>query len=142
MSLFEWLCEGRNPGPVGSIESGKFDIPERPKWLIIVRFIISIAIIGGIYYLANNHISTITFKTFGITTGVLIVYCVISFFVRQAPDTSNMGWAGGLIDNPLRISDDLNRNLVFLKIVLMPGLFIAESVLQQIKMLISIFSDT
>ena len=42
-------------------------------------------------------------------------------------DMNNLGWAGGLFNKPFRISEDVNRFLLFLKIVLLPGRFVAES---------------
>ena len=63
-----------------------------------------------------------------------IAYCLLGFFLRPEPDTSNMGWLGGLIDNPFRYSDDINRFLLFLKIFLVPGCFFAESVADGIQL--------
>lgn len=33
----------------------------------------------------------------------------------QEPDYNNIGWLGGLIDHPFRFSNDINRNLIFIK---------------------------
>lgn len=48
-------------------------------------------------------------------------------FVHPYADTSNLGWLGGLVDDPFRWSDDWNRSMIFLKILLMPGRFVGRS---------------
>ena len=45
----------------------------------------------------------------------------VAYFVNPKPDPSNVGWAGGLIDHPFRWSDDQNRMLLALNVVLLPG---------------------
>ena len=85
MSIFEWLFERRNPGPIGDLDVGR---PPR----------------GG----ADR---------------------VASYFLHPEPDYSNLGWFGGLIDNPFRYSDDLNRGLAFLFTFLWPGRFVANALI-------------
>lgn len=34
-------------------------------------------------------------------------------------------WLGGLIDHPFRYSDDINRLLIFLSLLLLPGRMVA-----------------
>ena len=58
----------------------------------------------------------------------LAVYSVISFIIVPKPDYDDIGIAGGLIDNPFSLSDDINRFLIFLKILFLPGRIIAFAV--------------
>ena len=49
----------------------------------------------------------------------------------------NIGWLGGLMDHPFRYSDDINRGLLGLKLILMPGRLIAESVVDMAILLLN-----
>lgn len=102
-----------------------------------MRFAIAFVAICYLGYLFFIKIGVTDVKTTAVWGAIFIVYCVIAFFVRPEPDTSNMGWLGGLIDNPFRISDDMNRTILFFKIALLPGLFIAESTQQFVGLFLS-----
>ncbi len=49
----------------------------------------------------------------------LAIYLLISGVVRPRPDTTNVGWLGGLVDHPFRWSDDVNRLLILLLVLLL-----------------------
>lgn len=55
------------------------------------------------------------------------IYCVLAYFLRPRPNHDNLGIAGGLVDHPFRYSDNINRQLVSLVVVLWPGRYLAES---------------
>lgn len=59
--------------------------------------------------------------------GGIALYSSAGYFILPDPDYTNVGWLGGLIDNPFRVSDDLNRMLLFIMILLMPGRLIATT---------------
>lgn len=134
MSLFEFLFERRNPGNVGSIEKNDKPINKVSIPVLIFKIIVSVAIVYGLLYLFVLH--NLSFMSVFIFAAVLILYCLISYSFIPKPDTSNIGWLGGLIDHPFRYSDDLNRMLVFFYIILLPGRFIATTVLQTIHIFI------
>ncbi|MCK4983450.1 MAG: hypothetical protein KAS17_11035, partial [Victivallaceae bacterium] len=91
-------------------------------------------LIGVIYYFVFKEFQ-FNIKNFGITTGALIVYCLIAYFIRPQPDTDDMGLCGGMIDNPFSYSDDHNRFLMSLKYVLIPGCFFSESTINMFLLL-------
>jgi hypothetical protein len=62
------------------------------------------------------------------------IYLAIAALITPAPDSSNLGWAGGLIDNPFRISDDFNRMLGVLLVVLIPGKIIIFAVATVVRL--------
>jgi len=128
MSLFEWMGERYNPGSVGSVQFGRGGGSSRTNGVVIVRFCIAYAVIGAVYYFVFTNLCKASLENVGITTGVLSGYCLFAYFFRPEPDTSNMGWCGGVLDNPFRYSDDINRFLLGLKIILLPGVFVADSV--------------
>ncbi len=130
MSLFEWFGESYNPGPVGSMEFGKKQKVSRTNGIVLLRLFISLFIITGIFYLVFADRVEFNIGNAARLSGIIFIYLVISYFIRPAPDTSNIGWFGGLIDHPFRYSDDINRFLLFFKIFLLPGAFISESLIE------------
>ena len=69
-----------------------------------------------------------TFKGVLIEVVLLVIYCIMGYMAVPDPDRDDLGWAGGLINNPFKISDNINRTLLFLEIALAPGRFLAETV--------------
>lgn len=133
MSLIEWLLESFNPGPVGKVEVNTEEPDEShkplPKWLIYTATLLGLLLIGlSCFWIFR------TLPDGGVTAGIrrfcwFAVYVVASYFVNAKPETSNVGWAGGLINNPFRISDDFNRMLLILQILLLPGKLMAYSLI-------------
>ena len=134
MSLLEWLGEGFTPQDVGSVQFGRGDEPPRSPAVVWVRFFIAAAILAGVYYLAFASLHAVTWQAVGVVLGTTLVYLLAAYFIRAQADTSNIGWLGGLIDHPFRYSDDLNRFLLFLQIVLWPGRFLAESLVDTVRL--------
>lgn len=120
MSLFEWL--------------GEEDRAPRSNGIVLLCFLITIIIISAIYYFVFKEFQ-LNLKNFGITTGALILYCLIAYFIHPEPDTDDMGLLGGMVDNPFSYSDDHNRFLMFLKLILIPGYFFTESTMNMFLLL-------
>jgi hypothetical protein len=124
MSLFEWLGERQNPGPTGSIDvRGEGRIHRISLGWTLVRFTFTL----GLFMTATLGVALATgYPLYGaIAAGGFVLYLVLGYFVRPDPDTSNLGWAGGLVDDPFRYSDDHNRFLLFLALALFPGYLLA-----------------
>lgn len=123
MSLFEWLGESMNPGPIGTVDVGSEERRDRSGAAIVVCFAISAVLLGfwACLLLGTWHV--------GAVKGLLgtATYLVLAYFVHPRPDFDNIGWLGGLFDHPFRYSDDVNRFLMVLVVVLWPGRFVAES---------------
>ncbi|MDB5243710.1 MAG: hypothetical protein JWP57_4336 [Spirosoma sp.] len=130
MSFLEWFLESDNPGPVGKLE---VDVPEpddeQPpkKWMIWLAIILGI-VLGevSLMWVFNDwpflNISQILFRL-----GGLSLYVLTSYRLSARPDYSNLGLLGGVVDNPFRSSDNFNRWLVYLHVLLVPGKFMAYS---------------
>ncbi len=136
MSLFEWLGEGFNPGGIGSVEFNGRDRGSRPRFAVILCFLIAATLLGLWFHLLWNVFELRSAKEPGIAVIASLAYLVFAYFVHPQPDMDNIGWLGGLFDHPFRYSDDINRFLIFLVIVLWPGRFIAESVVDAALLLI------
>ncbi len=138
MDLFEWLGEMFNPGPVGDIKFGGRGSDEKRPWAIVFYFCLTILMIGGIYYLVHAIIGFVSFKSIAYTAAGVFLYCLVSYFISPQADTSNIGWLGGLVDHPFRYSDDLNRWLLFFALILFPGLFIAQSIVDFVRFVVKL----
>jgi hypothetical protein len=121
ISLLAWLRETFAPGSTARIETGAPDPAQWSPPLIILRGIFAAILLAfagiGIALAARTVVETVVFTVAG------IVYFVIAYDARPRPDLDDIGLAGGLIDHPLRWSDDVNRALVIFGVILWPGRF-------------------
>lgn len=125
MSLFEWLGEVRNRGPVGTVESGH---PRPGHWhpaVILLRAVIAVValVASGLFITRTADTTT---DAVAIVLG-LLAYCGIAYWFSPRPELENVGWASGLFDHPFRWSDDMNRGLVYFAVVFWPGRFLTVS---------------
>ena len=106
-----------------------------PFWTVS-GFIVALAALGIPFYLADFPTewqqNWILYAGIGIGE---MVYLMVAFLIQPEPDTDDMGWFGGLINNPFRITDNFNRFLLFLKILLLPGRLIAQAILNFMALL-------
>ena len=119
MSLLEWIFERRNPGPIGTVEGSAPEDSGAPPSVKTARAIVALLAVGGVVYLVSKNATTPT--EMGIGIGAFVAYVALASFLRPKPDYSNVGLLGGIVDHPLRWSDDYNRVLMFLQILLLPG---------------------
>lgn len=132
MGLIEFIGELIRPGKIGTVDITKRE-KEKRIGMLIVKTILSIAIVTVLYYL----IFAISFniKELIVFIAVMVVYSVAGYFILPKPDYSNVGWLGGVFNNPFRISDNVNRMLFFIMVILMPGRLISTTVLSWIELL-------
>ena len=135
MSIFEWLGEGSNPGPMGSMSIDTEQEPLPPTPIVWICCVGSLGVLLGIYYLVFAHIVPPSITSLLITIAVSVAYLAAGYFVECHPDTTNMGLWGTMWDHPFRYSDDVNRSLLWLKIVLAPGRFVAWSLVNMVRWL-------
>lgn len=114
MSLLEWFFERRNPGPIGSVEAAA----PNTDALTPVQFMLRMAFAAIITFTAVRLIISADDRV--MASAIFAVYLAAGYIVRPRPDHSNTG-IFGFIDHPLKWSDDMNRFLVFLRVVLLPG---------------------
>jgi hypothetical protein len=130
MGWFEWVGEMFSPGDRGGVairESGRV---ERPVWLVVTRLAVTLAVLGGLGYGVFTHVAPLTAENLALLAAPVFAYCLIAYLVRPVPDMDNLGW--GLFDDPFQVSDDFNRMLLWLAILLWPGRFIAESLVDAV----------
>jgi len=127
MGFLEWWGESMNPGPRGGIrvESRSQELPTRG--VVWTCLIVSMAGMIGGFYLLFAYLVPPTLTSLGVTLIVLGVYLLLAHFVHPEADTSNLGWMAGMMDDPFRWSDDWNRSLLGLNLLLLPGRFLGRS---------------
>ena len=127
MSLLELFGEEQDPGPMGDFHGEEPPRQTRPRWVLILRAAIGLAMIAAPLVIASVG-APFSLGHVGLVAMFLVVYLGLAYYLRPTPDYSNMGWLGGVIDDPFRYSDDVNRFLWFLKLVLWPGRFATTSI--------------
>jgi hypothetical protein len=112
----------------GTIENqGDYVARRKPAWLVLGKLAMVLFVVGFAYALALRHIDWPAWKISAVYFGVLLAYCGIAYLVRPNPNDMNMGWGGGLINDPTQYSDNINRGLRDLECVLQPGQLAVES---------------
>lgn len=140
MGILEWMLEPMNPGPTGTIETGTGrQAPPSPP-VIWLRFVVTVTILGALIVITGYYVVPHLFCSGWFLLLFLAAYLVFGLLLDPKPDMSNLGWAGGMIDNPLRYSDDINRSLLMIKIFLFPGRFFSLSILWWIKLMLLKFN--
>lgn len=128
MSILEWFGELFDPGPRGTIE---VEADLRPSGAtggqVLLQLGFAAAMVGGGLWLAFGPLGVPrTHENIRLAAGGIALYLLLGFILRPRPDRSNMGWSGTWLDDPFRASDDWNRSLSLLGLLLLPGRFVAE----------------
>jgi hypothetical protein len=114
----------------GTIElQGDYVAQRKPAWLVVGKLAMVLIVVGFAYALALMHIDYPAWKITAIYFGVVLAYCGVAYLVRPNANYSNMGWGGGMMNDPTQYSDNINRGLRDLECVLQPGQLAVESVL-------------
>lgn len=122
----EWVGEGMDPGGRGAVTI-RWGLPERRSLAPTLTYAIVAAVgLGWGIFLAITKQDVVDVP---IVLAVIGGYLVVGYMIRPEADRTNLGWGGGLFDNPFRWSDDLNRWLLFLMLALWPGRFIMEGLM-------------
>lgn len=50
-----------------------------------------------------------------------VIYLFLARYLILEPDMENLGWYGGLMNDPFQIADNHNRIILFFKSILLPG---------------------
>ncbi len=116
----------------GSIELNTTYVTSRkPLWLVLVKLLVlaGMAGLGSAMALPLLVQWMPLWKGALLTGGILLIYIGVSFFCRPRCNSDNMGWFGGLSNDPFQYSDNINRLLFQLHMLLGPGRFAAETIL-------------
>lgn len=129
MGIFEIIGELINPGPIGKMDFNEKGCEIRQRF-ILIRFIISLIIIGTIENKIVSQMDSFNdFVYFLRSNMILIIYFLLAAKIRIKPEFENLGWLPFIINNPFKYSDNVNRVLVILNILFMPGKYITTSII-------------
>ena len=88
---------------------------------LLIGWLFSLALVLGPYVALLVYVPTVEFWMHLTYWLVMFIYLAAAATTTPSYDRSNMGIAGGLIDNPLTYEDDMNRMGLFFALVLIPG---------------------
>lgn len=104
---------------------------KKPVWLVLLKLVV----LTGMVAMAAAVLTPVLaqclpmWKATLATAGILLIYIGIAFFLRPEANADNMGWCGGFGNDPFQYSDNVNRFLFKLHMLLGPGRFAAETML-------------
>ena len=133
-SFTEMRCQA-STDKHGSIElHTEFFRKRRPIWLVLLKILGVAAMIAVGYAIAlpalQQEVPELPMWQAALYVGgAMLVYTAIAFFLRPEANGDNMGWFGGTSNDPTQYSDNINRFLWKAHMVLGPGRFTAETLL-------------
>ena len=120
-----------NSAEVGGFELASEVNERKSASIVFVKVASSVGIVGLLSWVFFTQFEVpVTLVSATSFAGLMLVYLGIAWLVRPQPNYNNMGWAGGLINTPFKLSDDLNRMLMQLKIVFWPGRWVTQSLIE------------
>jgi len=121
---------------VGGVEFTHGDHRPKELWVVLTRFLIAGGVLGAGYGLLFSRLVRPSAAAILWPIGLGLAYLVLGYVVRPQANTNNLGlWFGrwGTLHNhPFRLSDDVNRLLLAMAVLLWPGRFIAESLVDAV----------
>ncbi|WDI40726.1 hypothetical protein [Bremerella sp. P1] len=141
MSFYEYWCEQYDPQPVGNVELNTEHVAQQSEWVVFFKLIAATLMAVGLFWLPFHFLPLTGWHSVVVAAGIPLIYVGLAFFFVPQANTDNLGWLGGMVDDPFHISDDWNRSLMFFNAVLGPGRFIAGTMLDVACLLGVIKSD-
>ena len=138
MSLFEWWGESHNPGSIGGVDVQDLSQARKPHaGLAIVKFGLAFASCVAVPLVVATQVPEADLLQVGGAFMGFVTYILLSTMFTPRPDMTNIGYAGGLLNDPFRYSDDLNRGLLMLLIFSAPGRFLGSGVVDMYHLIAS-----
>jgi hypothetical protein len=132
-SFSEFQGQSNLPHKSGTVDvHTEYYRQKRPAWLVLLKLLGVVCMAAVWFAIALPSLVESNFplwQAIAIATVIMIVYTVIAFVLRPEPNTDNLGWAGGMMNDPFQSSDNVNRFLWRLSCCLGPGRFTAETML-------------
>lgn len=129
MSLYEYWCEQYDPKPIGSVDLNTEHIAQASPGVVCFKLFAATMMTAGLFWVPFHFLPLYGWQSVAVSSGIVMLYVGIAFFFIPSPDTDNLGWMGGLVNDPFHYSDNWNRTLLFWHGLLGPGRFIAGSIL-------------
>jgi hypothetical protein len=132
--LFEYGNPGTGPFQQrGTIELNLEHVAVRqPWWKVALRLAAACLMILLGLVLVAPLIPLAPILAIAVALFVLLLYCIFAHYVRPEPNTDNMGWVGGMMNDPFQFNDNVNRGLFTLHCWLGPGRFVSAAVIDSL----------
>jgi Zn-finger nucleic acid-binding protein len=92
------------------------------------RWVLSLLLLFGPALFILNTVPDFAGLTFwGIYGAAWAVILLIAHYVEFCPDTDDLGWFGGMVDDPFSWSDNWNRSLLFYRLFFMLPKFVVNT---------------
>lgn len=128
----EYAHEHKYRDEVGTIEVNTTYVTRRkPAWLVLLKLLglgVMIAVAVGIAYPSLRQVLP-PLQSAAVIAGAILIYAGLAFFLRPEPCEENLGFSGGMYDDPYKYSDNINRSLLSMHCYLGPGRYAAETLL-------------
>jgi hypothetical protein len=118
---------------VGRVELGaSLDFRSRRQVLrdLVLAVLILIASVGLIIWSLGPSVAHVL-----VALIALAAYSAGAYFVRVRPNHDEMGMGGIMLEHPLRRSDDFNRSLVNLALLVAPGRYVSHGLVDGFRLL-------
>jgi hypothetical protein len=127
---YEIVGERADPQQVGGIRLNTFyETRNKSLWLISLKSLALVLMIAAGFAVTVPWMPMALWKSSTLVAGIMLMYVGLAFFVRPEANEDNLGLLGGLVNDPLHYSDNLNRALWQAHCLLGPGRFAAGTVL-------------
>jgi hypothetical protein len=117
----------------GTVEiNTDYSARKKPAWLVLLKLLgvaAMVAVGAAIALPTLLELKLPLVEAVAITLGGMMIYTGVAFFFRPEPNTDNLGWGGGMMNDPFQCSDNVNRLLWRANCALGPGRFTAETLL-------------
>jgi hypothetical protein len=117
----------------GTVEiNTEFRTSKKPVWWVLLKLACVAAMMAFGAAIALPTLLEFDFPLWqaaAITAVGMLLYTGIAFFCRPEANTDNLGWCGGMMNDPFQASDNVNRYLWKAHCLLGPGRFMAETLL-------------
>jgi hypothetical protein len=127
---YEIVGERADPQEVGGVKLNTFYETRRKRpGMVLLKTLGLVLMIAAGFAVTVPWLPMAIWKSSTLVAGLMLMYVGLAFFVRPEPNMDNLGLLGGLINDPLHYSDNLNRALFQAHCLLGPGRFAAGTLL-------------
>lgn len=131
MSLLDSFGEQLEPGDFGHFEVGPPPREPRPRWRVVGRGIVGLAMVAVPLVLVSLASAFSVGTMLGVTAG-LHLYLSLAYYVRPRPAGDTTGWRS-TFRNPLRYTDDIDWMVWLCGVVLRPGRFASTAIVELLR---------
>jgi hypothetical protein len=128
MSYPESWGERANNCRAGRVRLATEHEPCGSKTLIVLRAIFVVVGLPIAWAMLTPHVPLPTLQATLVVIGGTLMYVALGYLIDPFPDMDNLDPTIGMVDRPWTFSDNRDRRFLWIKCLLGPGRFIAESV--------------